>query len=135
MRTVNGRKIAFATGAIMSVAMSGCAYRLQAPFPASQHSLVVVAKSPERYTLPVYDKSFPVAADGSVTFDYPRVRSGCDVYLFDRIPLSRASDPFKTKAISLTEHGTIVQIFSLRDVSKLSVDSTGSPILRVKGPR
>jgi hypothetical protein len=122
-------------GTIMSVALSGCAYRLKAPFPASQHTLVVVAKSPERYTLEVFDKTFVVASDGIVTFAYSRLPRGCDIYLFDRIPLSRVSDPVKAKTISLTEHGKVVQVFSLRDVSKLPVDSAGIPILRVKGLR
>ncbi len=63
----------------MSLSLTGCAYRLYAPSPASRHTLTVVAKSPEQYDLRVFGKAYKVAADGSVAFEYPRVRRVCGI--------------------------------------------------------
>ena len=119
-----------ATGA-MSLC-SGCAYRLNPMSPVSQHALMVVSKSPWQYKIQVQGKDYPVAADGRVTFDYPAVRRGCGVYLFDLIPINRATDPLKEKTISVANGPRVLKSLSLYDVSKLPRDTSGFPVLNLR---
>jgi hypothetical protein len=116
---------------IMSLSLVGCAYRLYPPLPASQHTLIIVAKEPSRYTIQIQSKHYPVAADGRVTFDYSAARRGCGVYLFDRIPINRGADPLKEKVISLTDGLEVLKSFSLDDVDKLPMDSSGFRVLNL----
>jgi hypothetical protein len=51
--------------------------------------------------------------------------SGCSVYLFNQIPIRRAPDLSKTKLISIMTGGKTVEALSLRDLSKLPLDSAG----------
>jgi hypothetical protein len=118
-------------GSIMSLSLAGCAYRLYPVSPASHHTLTVIAKSPDQYTIQIQSKHYPVAADGRVTFDYPAVRRGCGVYLFDRIPITRGADPLKEKTISVTNGINVLKLFSLDDVAKLPRDSSGFRVLNL----
>lgn len=119
-------------GAIATLALTGCAYRLSPPAPPSQHTLRIVAKAPELYTIYIQTKPYPVPADGKVAFNYGAMQSGCNVYLFDRILIKRAPDPFKGKGIALTIGGKTVKTFSLQEISHLPVDSAGNLELQVR---
>ena len=115
-------------GSIMSLSLAGCAYRLYPVSPASHHTLTVGAKSPDQYTIQVQGRYYPVAADGRVTFDYPAVRRGCGVYLFDRIPINRGADPLKEKVISITNGLEVLKSLSLDEIAKLHPSPADRPI-------
>jgi hypothetical protein len=119
-------------GAILILAVSGCAYRLQAPSPPSTHALRLIANSPEDYSIHVQGNVYPVAGDGTVAFKYPAFRRGCNVYLFDLVPIKSGEDPLKTKTISLTKNGRVLQTFSLSTITKLPEDSSGRHVLSLK---
>jgi len=97
--------------ALGSAVLSGCAFRLPVFNVPSQQRLVIVGRSPERYVVCVQASEigeFPVAADGRVTIDVPRLPRACSVYLFDRIRISRGVQPFTTKAIHLIGSGNLL---------------------------
>ncbi len=124
---------AVAIEAIATLAMAGCAYRLSPVALPSQHKLRLVAQSPEQYSIRVWNKEYPVGADGNVSIEFPATRRGCHAYLFDRIPISRSTDPFKAKAISVQAAGNTVRRLSLNELSKPPVDGSGNHLLKVQG--
>jgi hypothetical protein len=113
---------------------SGCAYRLPVSNVPSKQRLMIVAKSPERYMVRV-DASgtgeFPVASDGRVTIDVPRLPRACSVYLFDRIKISGGVKPLTSKSIHLLDRGNLAAKLSLADIAKLPSDASGYHLLKI----
>ena len=115
-------------------ASSGCAYRLPVSNIPSQQHLRIVARSPERYVVRVKtadSADFPVASDGRVTIDMPRLPRACSVYLFDRIRLSSGVKPLITKAIQLLDSGNVATKLSLAEIAKLPADTSGYHMLNM----
>jgi len=113
---------------------SGCAYRLPVSNVPSEQRLRIVARSPERYIARVKASDtaeFPVASDGRVTIDVPRLPRACSVYLFDRIRISGGVKPLTTKAILLLESGNLTTSLSLAEIAKLPSDASGYHILKM----
>ena len=100
-------------------------YRLMPPMLPTQQRLRILVNSPEQYSVRVQASDHRMGTDGRVSFDSPMMRAGCSVYLFDRIPISRAVDLSKAKLISIMTGGTTVETLSLRDLSKLPADNAG----------
>jgi hypothetical protein len=105
--------------------LTGCAYRLMPLTRPTQQRIHILANSPEQYSVRVQASDHRVQADGRVSFDTPMIRSGCSVYLFNQIPIRKAPDLSKTKLISIMTSGKTVETLSLRDLSKLPLDSAG----------
>lgn len=115
--------------------LSGCAYRLPVSNVPSQQRLFIIAKSPERYVVRVQASDvgeFPVASDGRVTVDVPRLPRSCDVYLFSRIRISRGVKPVTAKSFHLIDSGNIEAKLSLAEIAKLPSDNSGYHILKLK---
>ena len=95
----------------LALLLTGCVHALHPYNSPSQQRLHVHAKSPERYVVRVADsQDYPVAADGRVTFDIPRLPRGCAVYLSEwlRLADSKSED---VRAIQLLSEGTVVRKF------------------------
>src|SRR4051794_39818484 len=61
--------------------LTGCAYALRPYNSPSQQRLHVISTSPERCLIRVAEiQDYPVATNGQVTFDVPRLPRGCGVY-------------------------------------------------------
>lgn len=102
--------------------------------PSRQH-LILISKFPERYIARVKaadGAEFPVASDGRVTIDVPRLPRGCSVYLFDRIRISRGAKPLSTKSVEVLGSGKVVARLSLEEIAKLPSDDSGYHILKMR---
>lgn len=120
---------------LASAVLSSCAYRLPVSNVPSQQRLMIVARSPERYVVRVQASDvaeFPVATDGRVTVDVPRLPRSCDVYLFDRIRISRGVKPLTAKSLHVIDSGNIAAKLSLAEIAKLPSDASGYHILKLK---
>jgi hypothetical protein len=96
---------------------------------------MIVASSPERYVVHVKASDtteFPVASDGRVTIDIPRLPRACSVYLFDRIRISGGVKPLTEKSVQLFDSGSIAAKLSLAEIAKLPSDPSGYHILKMK---
>ena len=112
--------------------MTGCVKALRQYNTPSQQKLHVQAASPTNCVVRVADeKSFPVAVDGRVTFDVPRLPRGCDTYLFGVVKIGDGS-PENVPAIHVLRDGKIVRKLSLTKLGKLPVDAEGYHILVLK---
>jgi hypothetical protein len=114
--------------------LSGCAYRLPVSNVPSQERLVIVARLPERYVVRVKASNiteFPVASDGRVTIDIPRLPRACSVYLFDRIRINGGVNPLTTKSVHLNDGGNTFVKLSLAEIAKLPSDASGYHILKL----
>ena len=115
--------------------LSGCAYRLPVSNVPSQQHLMIIARSPERYVVRVKASDtaeFPVASDGRVAIDVPRLPRACSVYLFDRIRISGGVKPLTAKSVQLFDSGNIAARLSLAEIAKLPSDASGYHILKMK---
>jgi hypothetical protein len=115
--------------------MSGCAYRLPVSNLPSEQRLMIVARSPERYVVRVKapdSAEFPVASDGRVTIDVPRLPRADSVYLFDWIKISSGVQPLTAEAIELVDSGHIAAKFSLAEIAKLPADASGYHIFKIR---
>jgi len=115
--------------------LSGCSYRLPVSNLPSQQRLMIVARSPERYVVRVkahQNAEFPVASDGRVTINVPRLPRACSVYLFDWVRISGGVKPFTTKSVQLLDSGNIAAKLSLTEILKLPLDASGYHILEIK---
>jgi hypothetical protein len=115
--------------------LAGCAYRLPAPMLPSQQPLRVVGVSPEVYVLRLRirePRDYRVPADGRVTLDIPSYRTGCSVYLFDKIRILRGANPFTARTIDVVVGGEITRQLSLKEISALPVDADGYHLLTVR---
>jgi hypothetical protein len=109
--------------------MAGCVHALRPYNTPSQQKLHVRAASPTNCVVRVADEeSFPVAADGRVTFHVPCLPRGCDTYVFGVVKISDGS-PEKVPAIHVLRDGKIVRKLSLAKLGKLPVDAEGYHIL------
>jgi hypothetical protein len=96
---------------------------------------MLVSRSPERYVARVNASDapeFPVASDGRVTIDVPRLPRACSVYIFGRIRISDGVKPLTTKSVQLLDGGKIVARLSLEEIAKLPSDASGYHILKMK---
>ena len=121
---------ALSVSSLLFVLLStGCAFALHPYNTPSQQKLRVQASAPERCGVRVADaQDYPVAADGRVTFDVPRLPRGCAVYLFGTVKVkdSRSED---VRAMHLLRDGAVARKFSLTQIDKLPVDSEGYHIV------
>ena len=119
------------------VLLCGCTYALHPYNAPSQQTLKIVAPVPQNIIVRVDDgfgethKDYAVSPDGLVRFDVPALPRGCAVRLFNVIKIadSRSED---VRAIHLVKDDKVVRKLSLNDISKLSVDSQGVRLMKVK---
>jgi hypothetical protein len=112
--------------------LSGCALALRPYNTPSQQKLDFQTSSPTNCVVRVADaQTFPVAADGRVTFDVPRLPRGCDTYLFGVVKIGDGS-PQNVRAIHVLRDGKIVRKLSLTQFDRLPVDAEGYHILVLK---
>ncbi len=74
-------------------------------------------------------EEYPVSEDGRVTLEVPSYRRGCDVYLFDRIPIHRGGDPAAAKTVEIVRGGKSLRKLSLTEIAALPTDSDGYHLL------
>ena len=109
--------------------LTGCVLALRPYNTPSQQDLLVRTSTPTNYVVRVADaQMFPVAADGHVTFDVPRLPRGCDTYLFGVVKIGDGS-PENVRAIHVLRDGKIVRKLSLTQLGRLPVDTEGYHIL------
>jgi hypothetical protein len=118
--------------------LAGCAYRLSAPVLPSQQRLKVVGVSPEAYVLRLRISEpldYRVPADGRVTLDVPSYRNGCGPYLFDKLRIHRAGNPFTARTLDVIVGGRITRQLSLKEISALPADAEGYHLLTVRSAK
>jgi hypothetical protein len=109
--------------------LAGCVYALRPYNTPSTQQLQLRTTAPTNYVVRVADaQTFPVAVDGRVTFDVPRLPRGCDTYLFGVVKIADSS-PENLSAIHVLRDGKIVRKLSLRQIERLPVDAEGSHVL------
>ena len=91
-----------------------------------------MANSPDRYTVHVQLSDYHVPPDGRVLFQVSTVRTGCSIDLFG-IPIRIAPDASKQNPVSIMAGGAPVRLLSLRELSKLPLDSAGYHQLPISG--
>lgn len=112
--------------------LTGCVLALRPYNTPSQQKLHVQTSTPTNCVVRVADaRIFPVAADGSVTFDVPRLARGCDTYLFGLFKIGDGS-PENVRAIHVLRGGRIVRKLSLIQLGRLPVDAEGYHILVIR---
>jgi len=124
---------AITIGSILCLAaLSGCTYGLRKYNVPSQEKLCIRASAPTNCVVRVADTNdFPVAADGRVSFEVPRLPRGCDVHLFGIVKL-RDGGPENVPAIHVLREDRVVRKLSLSKLGKLPVDEDGYHILVLK---
>jgi len=113
---------------------AGCSYALPIANPPSAERVRVVARTPELFVVHVdvgHTMDYAVPADGRVTVGVPAYRRGCSVYLFNLAKVSNGADPLKDWTLTVSSGGKVVRTLSLRQVSRLSVDSEGFRLLKI----
>jgi len=109
--------------------LTGCVLALRPYNTPSQQKLAIRTPTPTNCVVQVADaRTFPVGADGRVTFEVPRLPRGCDTYLFGVIKIGDGS-PENVRAIHVWRNGKIVRKLSLAQLGKLPVDAGGYHIL------
>jgi hypothetical protein len=112
--------------------LTGCVNALRPYNTPSQQKLDLQTATPTNCVIRVADEqTFPVAADGRVTFDVPRLPRGCDTYLFGVVKIADGS-PENIQAIHVSKNGKIVRKLSLSQLGRLPVDADGYHILIVR---
>jgi hypothetical protein len=103
---------------------TGCVHVLHSYNSPAQQKICVQSPSPERFVIRIADaQDYPVAADGRVTFDVPRLPRGCATYFLGvKVSDSRSED---VRAIHLLRDGSVVRRLSLAQIDKLPVDVEG----------
>jgi hypothetical protein len=130
-----GRTGSLGVIALASIVLSACAYRLPVSNAPAQWHLLIVATSPERYVVRVHADhvaEFPVASDGRVTIDVPRLPRACSTYLFNRIRISGGLQPLTEKSVHLIDSGNLKTRLSLGEIAKLPSDASGYHILSLQ---
>jgi hypothetical protein len=116
--------------------LTGCAYRLYGPIPASQELVQIVAKTPDQYTVQVdtgsSNRRYEVPRDGRVKIAVPSYRFPCGVYLFNAVKIGGYSDPLEGWSVSITRDGRTIRRLSVRNVVRLSINQDGYHILKLK---
>ena len=109
--------------------LTGCVDALRPYNTPSQQKLDVQASSPTNCVIRVAnEQTFPVAADGRVTFDVPRLPRGCDTYLLGVVKIGDGS-PENVQAIHVLRDGKIIRKLSLIQIGTLPTDAEGYHIL------
>jgi len=96
--------------------LSGCEYRLMAPYPPSRQLIRIDAQKPEQYKLEMKTgniRTFDVPIDGRVSLEVPPYRQSCGPYLFGAIRVGGDGDPLKNWTVSITREGKTVRRLSL----------------------
>src|SRR4051812_30702164 len=122
------RLVGFVAHAFILLAAAGCVYRLPSHNMPSTQKLRIVSNVQRRWRVQVNaDKMFeyPVADDGRVSFDVPRLPRADDVYFLDVIKVRSGTHPCCAKAITVVENSHIVKKLSLMDISQLPLDVDG----------
>jgi hypothetical protein len=117
---------------IVVLFLTGCVYTLRPYNTPSQQKIRVQVSVPTNCSVRVTDsQDFPLAADGRVIFNVPRLPRGDAVYLFGAVKI-RDGKPEDVPAIHLMQDGKIVRNFSLTQLDKLPVDADGYHIVVLK---
>ena len=117
---------------VLSALLCGCVNALRPYNQPSQQKVRVQSPTPLRYTVRVADKTnYPVAPDGRVTLDVPRLERGCATYLFGVVKVNDGS-PYDVPAIHLNRDGRTIRKLSLNDLAKLPVDEQGYRLVKVE---
>jgi hypothetical protein len=114
--------------------LTGCAYRLPPPTPASQELIHVVANAPEQYAVEVNTgtvRKYDVPQDGRIKVGIPPYRRSCGVYLFDAIKVGGYADPLNDWIVSIIRNGKTVHKQSLRVTQKSPTDDAGYHIVKI----
>jgi len=112
--------------------VTGCVQVLRPYNTPSQQKLDIQTSSPANCVVRVAGaQTFPVAADGRVTFDVPRLPRGCDTYLFGVVKIGDGS-PENVRVIHVLRDGKVVCKLSLTQLGRLPVDAEGYHILVLK---
>ena len=125
--------MAFATGLLAVCAtLSGCVHADGPYNQPSQEKLRLESKAPQTYSVQVADKTeVPVATDGRVIVEVPRIQRGHTTYLFGVAKVSESA-PENVAAIILKKDGRTVRKFSLNDLKTFPTDSEGYRLLKVE---
>jgi len=114
------------------VFLTGCVYALRPYNTTSQQKLHIQTASPTNCVVQVADaQTFPVRADGRVTFDVPALPRGCDTYLFGIIKIGDGS-PERIPAIHVLRDEKVARKLSLQKLGQLPVDAEGYHILDLR---
>ena len=116
---------------LISLLTTGCVYRLQPKLAPSVYALKVASKRGGPITIQIGERDFAADANGAVGFEVPSGQGGCRVYLFDLIPINRASDASKERRILLLANGIELRRLSLREVLQLPTDLAGTRVLKL----
>lgn len=117
--------------------LCGCVYALHGYNAPSDQTLKIISDSPQKYILRMDDgfgdqhKDYSVGGDGIVRFKVPSLPRGCAVRLFGVLQVAdhRSED---MRAIELLKGGKSIRKFSLDDIAKLKLDSSGIPSVKIK---
>ena len=117
---------------VLSTLFCGCVNALRPYNQPSQQKLRVQSPTPQKYTVRVADKAdYPIAADGRVTVEVPRLERGCATYLFGVVKV-KDSSPYDVPAIHLNKDNRTIRKLSLNDVAKLPADEEGYHLVKVE---
>ena len=127
------RNITFTASLVAAcAALAGCVHTDGPYNPPSQERLRLESKVPQTYAVQVADGAeVPVAADGRVVVEIPRLQRRHAAYLFGVAKVSESS-PEDMPAIALKKEGRTVRKFSLNDLKKLQTDGEGYKLLKVE---
>jgi hypothetical protein len=126
------RRVTRISSVLLLLLLAGCAMALRPYNTPSQHTLHVQTATAGELAVRVADaRIFPVAPDGRVTFDVPRLERGCDAYLFGLIKI-RDGSPENVRAIHVLKEHRVVRKLSLAELGKLPTDAEGYPVLVLK---
>jgi hypothetical protein len=117
---------------LLALTLTGCVYALHPYNAPSQQSLQIQPPAPQRYTVHIDDgQSYPVAADGRVSFEVPPLPRGCAVYVFGLVKVAdhRSED---VRAIQILREGDVVRRLSLNQISELPTGPDGARVLALQ---
>jgi hypothetical protein len=121
------------TGVLLAaLCSSGCVYALQKYNIPSQHTLVIQGTQSTNVMVRVANEhEYPVANDGRVTFEVPRLPRGCAVYLFGAIKI-RDGKSEDVPVIQVFIDDTLTRTLSLSQLDRLPLDDKGYRVLSLK---
>lgn len=115
---------------VLFLTLQGCVLALQPSNAPSQEKLRIVSGSPGDYVFRVKDAEFPVASDGRVVVDVPRMES-CNMYLFGVLKVKDGSSGI-LKELKLIHSERVIRKLSLTDIGKLPLDAEGYHMVYVR---
>ena len=117
---------------LLSLMSTGCVTRRMGS-PATEAKLFLRTPSPERYTIRVgmdATTDYRVSSDGRVAIHIPKLGPGCRSDLFGAIKVYDKS-PFTWKAIRIMKNEQVVRGLSLKQFSRLAIDSDGYRTIKI----